>query len=80
MPIAWQPRETRPTDGTPFWAWLYDSGIHKVRHWSPSQLAEEFGGKPENYDPLFLRVADTDDEFDPDFWAPLDAIPDPLSQ
>ena len=77
MPIAWQPRETRPTDGSPFWAWLYDSGIKKIRYWTPEQLAEEFGGIPPHYDPLFLCVQNTDDEYDPQFWCPLSEIPEP---
>lgn len=79
MAITWQSRETRPLDGTPFWAYLYESGIRKVRYWSPQQLAEEFGERPDDFDPLFLLVSDTDEEFDPDFWCPISAIPDPTA-
>lgn len=78
MSIAWRTMATAPQDGTVIWAWLYDTGIRKVRWESPEEAATREGGDAEDYDGEWVEEGDADEVWGPKFWLPLDAIPVPL--
>jgi hypothetical protein len=54
--------ETAPKDGRLVWAFLYDSGIKLVR-WSSAL-----------HDEAWVEANDPDNDWVPEFWAPLEAI------
>lgn len=64
--------EAPPKDG-PFWGWLHDKGIHIMEWRTAAVFAEEDGGDPSEYDGCYCILSDADD-YDPQFWAALDAI------
>ncbi len=73
----WRPMIEAPYDGSTVWAWLHQTGIRKVFWMSPEACAQYEGGDPEDYDGCWVQVDDHDEEWSPEFWAPLSAIPDP---
>jgi len=77
MPTGWRPKETLPRDGTPFWAYLYQTGIRQMRWASPEECAEYEGGDVAEYDGCFVEVEDFDTDWSPAFWLPFDALPSP---
>lgn len=72
----WQPIATNPKDGKPFWAYLHQTGIRKLR-WSSAEEASGLNGDPGDYDGAFCEVDDIMETWEPDWWLPLEAIPDP---
>lgn len=64
----WTPSDliAPPTDG-PFWAWLHQTGIRKMR-WDPDFYDD---------DGAYVLAEDALDDFDPEFWAPFASIADP---
>lgn len=66
-----------PRDGSRFWAYLYDSSIRLMRWGSAEEWAAQEGGKPEDYIDCYVEVDDETEEWNPKFWLPLDAIPQP---
>lgn len=73
----WQPIKTAPRDGSKIWAWLYDTGIKRVRFVSAKQSAADEGGDPKDYIDCWLD--DDGDDWGPKFWLPLNAISIPAS-
>ena len=60
--------DIEPPKDVPFWAYLYDQGIH-LMEWCPREKsAEEEGGKPEDYRDCYVRVDDHSDAWEPRFW------------
>jgi hypothetical protein len=59
-----------PQDGKPFWAWLHQTGIRRMV-WVADFY--EDGG-------TYVLTDDRGDDYEPDFWAPLSAIPDPADE
>lgn len=75
---VWTPSELQapPETGELFWAWLHDTGIRPMI-WR-SDLYEGGGGYV-----LYERTREEwamDDEYEPEFWAPYSAIPDPAEE
>ena len=66
-PSAWQPIQTAPKDGTPFWAWLHQTGIRKLKFYADD---------PE-WDSGFAECHNPREWWEPEFWLPLEAIPEP---
>jgi hypothetical protein len=73
----WRPIAEAPTDGTPVWAWLNETGILLMRWATPEECARAEGGRPDEYDGCWVEVADFDNDWSPSHWAPLEAIPLP---
>lgn len=77
---AWRPISEAPKDGTEIWAWLYDSGVRKLRWWSAEEICEEEGrNTPEAYQAGFYEVADRTEWWNPAWWLPADRLPAPPS-
>ena len=75
---VWRPIASAPFDGTPIWGFLYETGIRLLRWVSPEECAEYEGSYDvEEYDGCWVEVADFDEEWSPEFWMPLDALPLP---
>ena len=75
---AWLPISTAPKDGTEIWAWLYDSGVRKLRWWSAEEICEEEGrNTPDAYQAGFYEVADRTEWWNPAWWVPADRLPAP---
>lgn len=77
MNLNWQHIDTAPKDGTVIWAYLNETGIRRVRYLSPEEIAMIDGGDPSEYDGTWVEEADEDEDWNPRFWLPLDAIPVP---
>ena len=79
MTIEWTRTSTvpPPVDGTHFWAFLYLSGIHKMRWMSPEERAGLNGWITDETDGAYVELGDKDREWEPEFWAPIDAIATP---
>lgn len=75
--LAWQPGETAPKDGQLIWAYLYQSGIRAIQWMEPEEHAEELGGVPDDYVGCFVEVDDHSEQWEPKWWLPYDAIPEP---
>ncbi|MGA4550628.1 DUF3850 domain-containing protein [Methylorubrum aminovorans] len=79
-PAAPRPIAEAPKDGTEIWAWLYDSGVRKLRWWSAEEICEEEGrGTPDAYQAGFYEVADRTEWWNPAWWFPADRLPAPPS-
>ena len=72
----WTPSELEapPTD-KPFWAWLHQTGIRKMV-WRVDFYQDDEPGDQGAY----VLADDPDEDFIPQFWAPLSAIPDPADE
>lgn len=74
----WLDGKTAPKDGSPFWAYLHQTGIRKLRWATSRELAEDEGGDPEDYiDGCFVECCDFSSDWTPKYWLPLNAIPEP---
>ena len=76
--LAWQPIATAPKDGTPFWAWLYQTGIRKLKWMTETEVAALEGGEPEEWRACFVECANNKEAWAPDFWMPAEAIIEPV--
>ncbi|KQQ29416.1 hypothetical protein ASF53_19485 [Methylobacterium sp. Leaf123] len=77
---GWRDISTAPKDGTEIWAWLYDSGVRKLRWWSAEEIHEEEGrDSPDAYQAGFYEVADRTEWWNPRWWVPADCLPTPPS-
>ncbi len=72
----WLPGKDAPKDGSLFWGYLYDAGIKKLRWSSPEDAAAKEGGDPEEYYGAFVDARDHTDEWTPEWFLPLSAIPE----
>jgi hypothetical protein len=77
MDATWQPMSTAPKDGREIWAYLYDSGIRRVRWCTAEEAAEIEGGHPDEYEATWCEADDWDQTWTPRWWLPLDALPEP---
>lgn len=75
----WQDISTAPKDGTPIWAYLYQSGIRLVRWGTAEEWAGQLGGDQDDYQGTWVEVDDIDEEWSPAWWLPRDALPPPPS-
>jgi hypothetical protein len=50
-----------------FWAWLYQTGV-RMMEWDPEFFDD---------DGAYVLSSDTSEEYEPEFWAPETAIPNP---
>lgn len=76
--MGWQPINTAPRNGTPIWAYLFDSGIRKVRWWTAAEIAaEEDSVNIELLNPGWYEVSDPEEGWNPQLWLPESEIPDP---
>ena len=66
-----------PTD-KPFWAWLHQSGIRKMKWYSAEEVAEQYGWDAEECEGRYAEFDEPKNEWEPDFWLPIDAIPSPV--
>lgn len=74
----WQPIETNPHDGTPFWAYLHQIGVRKLKWMTAEQIAEYEGHpNPEVWEASFVEDWNPREAWEPEWWMPEDAIPDP---
>lgn len=76
---SWQPIETAPKDGTVIWAWLFETGIRRLRWMGPQECAE-YEGRPsevEDYDGVWVEDNDLSEDWTPRWWLPFSAIPEP---
>jgi hypothetical protein len=64
-----------PRDGSPFWAYLFDSGIRRMFWESAADYAERTGQKGAGDG--YAEWDDPDEEWTPLFWLPDDALPTP---
>lgn len=77
-PGPWLPISEAPRDGTPVWGFLHETGIRLLRWMSPEECAAyEDSADVEDYDGAWIEVVDADEDWSPEVWAPLDAIPLP---
>ena len=74
---VWRDMDSAPKDGTEIWAYLFDSGIRRVRWCSAEESAEIEGGAPDDYEACWCEVDDWDEIWSPKWWLPLNAIPLP---
>lgn len=73
---SWQPIDTAPRDGTPFWAYLFQTGIRKLRFMPAQEAADRDGGEANEYDDAFAECWDAGETWEPKFWLPLSALPE----
>ena len=73
----WKPISEAPTDGRLFWGYLHESGIRLLQRVSPEESAEELGGDPGEYLPVWAEVSDHSEQWEPELWASTDDIPLP---
>ena len=52
--ILWLQISEAPKDGSPFWGFLHDMGIRKLKWSSPEEAAARDGGEPEDYEGAFV--------------------------
>src|SRR5260370_37447158 len=76
-PIEWRPKETLPKCSKPFWGWLNQDCIRKLIWMTPAQVAALDGDAPERCDGRYVDAIEFDGDYDPEFWVPEEAIPDP---
>lgn len=62
-----------PPKDKPFWAWLHDTGIRRMV-WDEGSEEDEIDGV------YVLDDGRFDDDYEPEFWAPIEAIPDPADE
>lgn len=75
--LIWQPGATAPKDGQAFWAFLFQSGVRLMEWRTAEENAAEDDGDPEKYEACFVEVHDPDESWDPMWWLPYDAFPEP---
>ncbi len=62
----WLPIESAPKGGTPFWGWLTQTGIRRLT-WDATYYGDEGA---------FREVDMPDEDWEPKWWLPIEAIPD----
>ena len=75
--MEWQPIETNPKSGEPFWGYLYDTGIHELRWMSAEETSEYFGCAVDECEGGFVKPDDPSQDWKPRWWLPKDAFPAP---
>lgn len=76
----WRPIAEAPKDGSPIWAFLHETGIRLLRWVSEEECAKYEGSYDVTaYDGCWVQVSDFDEEWSPEFWAPLSTIPLPAN-
>lgn len=71
----WRPIADAPRDGTPIWAWLYDSGIRLMVWMNPAECAAYEGSSdPSEYDGSWAEAFDLGEDWSPKWWRPADEI------
>ncbi|MDO8800098.1 hypothetical protein [Phenylobacterium sp.] len=77
----WTPSElTAPPLDKPFWAWLHETGIRLMRWKTPAEVAAEWGDDEDECGGRYVLVSSKDDDYEPEFWAPAEAIADPATE
>lgn len=75
--IEWKPGVSAPKDGSKFWAYLFASGIRKLRWYSATETAESESGDPSDYIGAFCEISDPAEVWEPMYWVSEDVIPEP---
>ena len=76
-PLKWRPISEHPRDGAPFWGWLHQTGIRKLQFMTAAKIADWDGSDVDRWDDSFVEAADPSEAWEPDFWLPLEEIPEP---
>lgn len=68
-----------PRNGKPFWAWLHNSGIRKMRWETAGEFVDRTGRteKPKEFAGAYVEADNPDEDWRPDYWLPFDAIKEP---
>jgi hypothetical protein len=78
MTMKWQPGNTAPKDGSPFWGWLSDSGIRLMEYRTAAEnAAQDDSADVDRYQAAFVEVSDPTEAWEPRFWLPYSAITTP---